>query len=142
MKRTLLLIAILCVCRLTFAYSPEPPSTQLCQPGDLVAASKFDRPESFGPKGRPGAEGCARALASGVSLTALPLPRKKVQARSVPTGTKPFANMSPTSVTLYSAASSSWDHPRRSALFVAIRIRRINTLGEWSSRPRPSGFKK
>lgn len=40
-----------------FADSPAPPVTKLCQPGELIAADRFDQADSFAPDGRPGARG-------------------------------------------------------------------------------------
>ena len=57
MNRMLLFVAIVLVGRTTFAEAPAPPSTSLCEPETLIVAEKFDRPESLGRKGRPGATG-------------------------------------------------------------------------------------
>lgn len=41
----------------TFAESPTPPPTKLCQPTALISADKLDQPASIGKKGQPGANG-------------------------------------------------------------------------------------
>jgi len=39
------------------ADAPTPSATQICQPDTLVAAEKFDRPESFAKERQPGTDG-------------------------------------------------------------------------------------
>lgn len=57
MKITHLLIAILALVFPAFADTPSPPATQICQPDTLIAAEKFDRPESFAKERQPGTDG-------------------------------------------------------------------------------------
>lgn len=57
MKTSLLLTPLLCIVHTAFAQSPTPPQSQICQPDTLIAAEKFDKPESFAKEKQPGAEG-------------------------------------------------------------------------------------
>lgn len=51
------LITLLLASSLVFAEDPAPPATQTCQPDKLISAEKFDRPESFADKKKPGTDG-------------------------------------------------------------------------------------
>lgn len=60
MKRqhlVLTVIAALGAPPLAFAETPAIPQTKLCVPDSLVSAEKFDKPEAFAPKGKPGVSG-------------------------------------------------------------------------------------
>jgi hypothetical protein len=57
MKITPFLLAILAPLIPVFADTPSPPSTQICQPDKLIAAEKFDRPESFAKERQTGTDG-------------------------------------------------------------------------------------
>lgn len=54
-----LLFLLLATCRMALAEDPAPPApaTQITTPVSLVSAEKFDRPEAFAPKGKPGITG-------------------------------------------------------------------------------------
>lgn len=53
MKSTaFLLTCLLSVCQSAFADAPTPPVTTISEPVALIAAEKFDRPESFAAKGQ------------------------------------------------------------------------------------------
>ena len=52
-----LLPALLLSSSLVFAADPVPPATQNCQPDKLIAAEKFDKPESFAKEKQPGTDG-------------------------------------------------------------------------------------
>lgn len=57
MKR---LLAILAVCILVPSVEADeitPPETTLCTPTKLISFEKFDQPEAFGRKGKPGSHG-------------------------------------------------------------------------------------
>lgn len=51
-KSILLAATLLCGLRASAADAPAPPATTITEPAALVAAEKFDRPESFAPKGK------------------------------------------------------------------------------------------
>lgn len=57
MKTIPLFIACLFVQQTACAETPSPPATQICQTTQLIAAEKFDRPESFAKERQPGTEG-------------------------------------------------------------------------------------
>jgi hypothetical protein len=57
MKPAHLLITLLFAHQTAFAESQTPPPTQICQPDALVAAEKFDKPESFAKEKQPGTDG-------------------------------------------------------------------------------------
>ncbi len=58
MTRTIFsLVILVALANPTFADSPAPPVTQLCEPGALISAEKFDQPAAFGKKWQPGANG-------------------------------------------------------------------------------------
>ena len=52
-----LLLALLLASTLAVAADPAPPATQTCQPDKLIAAERFDRPESFATEKQPGTDG-------------------------------------------------------------------------------------
>ncbi|MFV0445644.1 MAG: hypothetical protein ACK5Q5_18845 [Planctomycetaceae bacterium] len=54
LQRTL---TVLILATLSPAFGAEPPATRLCRPAELVTSEKFDHPEVFGPKGKPGDSG-------------------------------------------------------------------------------------
>ena len=51
MKRLLPLLALTLAC--AHAEPPQAPKTRIAEPGELITAEKFDRPEAFLPKGKP-----------------------------------------------------------------------------------------
>jgi hypothetical protein len=58
MTRTIFsLLVLFAIANATFADSPAPPVTQLCEPMTLISAEKFDQPAAFGKKWQPGANG-------------------------------------------------------------------------------------
>ncbi|HEY1053356.1 MAG TPA: family 16 glycoside hydrolase [Prosthecobacter sp.] len=54
-----LLFLLLATCQMVLAEdtAPTAPATQIAMPDTLVSAEKFDRPEAFAPKGKPGVTG-------------------------------------------------------------------------------------
>lgn len=57
MKSAHLFFACLFVQQVACAETPAPPATQICQTTQLIAAEKFDRPESFAKERQRGMDG-------------------------------------------------------------------------------------
>lgn len=57
MKSCLAALFVLSFSICLFAAPPAPPQAKTCTPVDLLVADAFDKPEAFGPKGKPGANG-------------------------------------------------------------------------------------
>ncbi len=57
MTRLLTLAAVCLLIPTAQADEIAPPKTTLCTPTKLVSFEKFDQPEAFGQKGKPGAHG-------------------------------------------------------------------------------------
>lgn len=55
--KTNLTLTILLASSLVFAADPAPPATETCVADKLISAEKFDRPESFTDKKKPGTDG-------------------------------------------------------------------------------------